>query len=231
VGCVRLRGSNMNRVLRWSLALSLLFALGVVATRYIPEPTSDAARFQQLFFESPECEIPCLLGIRPGMALLPAVERLWAHPWVHGVTNPDLFAAEPLVAWNWSGSQPDFIDASVPGYLHGIATMGDSGHVVTSIIVETKLRFYDVQQTLGSTDSGSALYWSKDDKITYDVSYYDPTSRLRTTLRADLACPAMLMHFYWKTHIRVSQDEGPLPQEYVPPEDLSSLCRRGRARR
>jgi hypothetical protein len=226
----RIRALSMNRVLWWSLGLSLLFVAGIVVMRLLPEHTSDAARFQQLFFETPDCEIPCLLGIRPGMALLPAVEKLRAHPWVHGIAYPDLFTAEPLVAWNWSGKQPNFIDASVPGFMHSIATMGDSGHVVTSIVVETNLRFYDVKQALGATDSGSALYWSQDDKITYDVSYYDTESRLRTTVRADLACPAMLMHFYWITHIRISQDEGPLPQDYVPPEDLSGLCRWGRAR-
>jgi hypothetical protein len=222
----------MNRVvLLWTLALSLLFAVGIVGARLLPEREPDLTGFKQLFFQSPDCEIPCLLGIRPGMALLPAVEKLRAHPWVRAINYPDLFAAEPEVAWHWSGSQPDFIDASVPGYMHSIATIGDSTHVVTRIVIQTNLRFYDVQRALGSTDSGSALYWSQDDEITYDVSYYDPVTRLRTNLRTDLPCPAMLMHLYSNSHIRISQTEGPLPQAYVPPEALSELCRRGRARR
>lgn len=221
----------MNRMLWWSLGLSVLFGLGIVTVRLMPERQPDAERFEQLFFETPECEIPCLLGIRPGMPLLPAVEKLRAHPWVYGITNPDLFTAQPVVAWNWSGKQPDFIDASVPGVMHGIATMGETAHEVTSVVVETNLRFYEVQQALGSTDSGSALYWSGEDKITYDVSYYDPVSRLRTTMRADLPCPALLIHFYWMGRIRVSQDVGPLPQDYIPPEELPGLCRWGRARR
>jgi hypothetical protein len=221
----------MSRALLWMLGVCLLLTLGVAGARLLPERQPDTAAYQQLFFESPDCEIPCLLGIRPGMALMSAVETLRAHPWVHAVTHPDIFTAEPLVAWNWSGSQPDFIDDRVPGYMHSLSVIGDSGHVVTRIVVETRLRFYDVQRALGTTDSGSALYWSQDDKITYDVSYYDPATRLRTSLRADFTCPALLMHYYAHSGIRISQSEGPLPQDYVPPEDLSDLCRRGRAHR
>ncbi|MAS36888.1 MAG: hypothetical protein CL610_22990 [Anaerolineaceae bacterium] len=167
----------------------------------------------------------CLLGVRPGMPLNDALDLLSHHDWVVGVTLPNTFVAQTEVYWRWSGRQPAFIEASVPGELSARSDTDDTGHYVTDMSIATRLRFYDLYHTLGKTSTGGAWFWQGQDRVTYHVSYYVDSTNMRTTLRMELDCPARLIRYFWNDHTQIIQNQGPPLPDYVPPETLPGLCR------
>lgn len=218
-------GGVMKAFARAAAALTGGLALLIGAARLLPSLPPDRGAFARLFADETGC---CLLGIEPGMPLAEAVQRLRAHPWTRGVPSPDVFQDEITLAWSWSGAQPASIDATVPGYLFARSDTDDTGHYVVGLSIETHLRLYDVALALGAAPNGSAWYWPQEEKITYQVSYYDPDAVMNTTLRLDLPCPARLLHYYWHPRTQIIQWDGRLLREYVPPEQLPHLCREGR---
>lgn len=203
----------------------IVFTLLIGGTRLLPPSAPDLAAFNQLFPASDACDSFCLLGIRPGMPLAEAVELLRANQWIRGVSVPNLFNYESQVYWNWSGQQPDFIDARFPGELYARSETDENGHYVVRVTIETRLRLDELQQGLGATSDGGAWWLPVPDKIAYWVSYYDETVQRRVTLGTEMGCPVRLLHYYWHPHTQVSQSEGQMLMDYVPPQMLPALCR------
>lgn len=205
-----------------ALVAGCLLLIGVA--RVWPAPAPDLSDYNRLFQVSETCATPCLMGIQPGMPLSAAMAQLWEHDWVQGVTTPNTFESEVIVAWNWNGRQPDFIDSTLPGLMMARSYTGDLGHQVVFVTVETHLRFHDLHDALGAPPTGSASYWPQSRQINYDISYYDEATRIRTTLSTRLTCPIRLMAYFWHAHAQISQREGPMLFDYVPPAALPALC-------
>ena len=217
-------------LLRLIIVGTTVAVLLIGGMRLMPDSLPATDTLSALFSPSESCPTGCLLGIPPEITrLVDAVAMLQAHEWVdrvHGGWNNNLFTSEVTVHWQWSGTQPDFIDATVPGMMmaESFSYDGIAGHIVTSFTIPTRLRLYDLQQTLGPTAEGMALYNSSQNAIQYGVSYHDPDSFTRTSLMASLPCPANLMTF-WHSHATLDYRAGYMLTSYVPPETLSALCR------
>lgn len=94
------------------LILSLLLTGLIGLIRAQPYDDSDV---DLLFAHTEHCTTPCFMGIQPGLTTTDeAIRLLNAHPWVAAVDVP---ASRSLVTvrWEWSGQQPQTIDAAVPG--------------------------------------------------------------------------------------------------------------------
>ena len=198
--------------------------------RLLPASPPDTSAVATLFPKTEACPTGCMLGIPPEITHVnDAVEKLNAHAWVAGVYGGwrnDMFNREVTVRWRWSGAQPDFIDAEVPGVMlaEAFGYDGIQGHIVTSMTVATHLRLYDLQQNFfGPALDGQAFYDASQNAISYAVSYHDPDSTTRTSLLASLPCPAGLMT-YWHTTAALDYRGGHMLTPYVPPENLSALC-------
>ncbi len=111
----------MSRIwLRWSLILSLTFALPLLLLRLQPY---NPQAIQNLL-TTPGCPAPCFMGIQPGVTSLDAAfTRLNAHRWVarvgedyrrFTVTTPatDLSMLRFVSGWYWSQAAPDWIDST-----------------------------------------------------------------------------------------------------------------------
>jgi hypothetical protein len=214
-------------MMRWLLVVVLggvlIACLLIAGTRLSPAP--DAAPFQQLWGD--ECPVLCQLGIElETMAFMDAVAVLRDHAWVQYVQTGSLnpFQADVSVAWQWSGQQPDYIDARVPGVLTGRSFRGDSQHVVLGVWLATHWRLGEIEQALGPTANGQAFYDPERDAVAYLMTYQDPASLLRMNLSATIPCPAAPMAF-WQARAQVHYQHGQLTAPYMPPTALRAVCR------
>ncbi len=67
-----------------------------------------------------DCEMPCFMGIRPGVTTVDeAVKLLQNNSWVGTI---DQNREANYLSWTWNGQQPFFIDASQVGGLQSDAT-------------------------------------------------------------------------------------------------------------
>lgn len=99
-------------ILRLASFLPLLFA--AVLTVIHAQPY-DAGDLRESLAAPERCAAPCFMNIRPGETLATdAFDMLERHPWV---ANVDLYVDFNTLAWDWSGSQPDWIDGSQQGML------------------------------------------------------------------------------------------------------------------
>ncbi len=208
-----------------SIALLITgFGLLIGAVQSFPAPPPDLSAFNDLLDYT--CARPCLLGVEPEtMSVVDAMDQLDNHPWVgtilQGSTN--FFSRDVSIYWTWSGEQPDFIDAQTPGRLVGWTDTGSIPHIVTGIEFATTLRLYDLEQALGTTSDGLALYMAQSDTINYILSYHHADTVTRLNLYAEIPCPFHLMA-YWQTPAMVHYSAGRLLTDAVPFTDLPGYC-------
>jgi hypothetical protein len=215
----------MSLLLGGIAALTLCFGLLIGTARLFPTPALNPTAFNNLLDHA--CERPCLLGIEPETTtIVDAMDGLRTHPWVKTVLigSADFFSSDVTIFWTWNGEQPDFIDGHIPGKLFGWTDDGSTPHVVIGIEFATTLRFYDLEQALGSPTDGLALYLSQFDTIGYIISYPDVDTLTRLNLRAEIDCPFRLMTF-WETPAILHYSGGRLLSEAVPLTDLRAYCR------
>jgi len=216
----------LSLVVRLTFLTLGLVSLLIAGGQMLPQAPPDLAAYEQLFMTSAACDTPCLMGIRQGMLLDDAAELLEAHDWVERVYTRRVSQFESRAFWIWSGKQPDFINPENRGFLY--ARSGESHDIrqrVYQVQVITSLRFQDIFLALGDTSDGFVQYWPQLDMITYDVRYDNPEAQNHVSLYTRVECPAQLANFYWHAHTSISQIFGSPLDHYVPPQDLSSLCR------
>ena len=171
---------------RLTSALISLFALALTATHMMP----PASPLTSLLMPSPGCSGSglCFMGIYPGLTTIEqAVALLRAHPWVGAV---DAHLAYQ-VSWTWSGAQPAFIDASVPGTI-----MERTYAYVTLIRFNTLYNYGDVWLQLGAPEEGYAL--RQPGGMLHGI-YYPRHALLAINL---LPCPARIVDF-WRTPVAI----------------------------
>jgi hypothetical protein len=102
---------SMSRLYgKLALLNGVIFAVVLLLIR--AQPYDDHALRALLMPE--DCEMPCFMGIRPGVTMVDeAVRLLQANAWVSSVEQDGTVD----IRWTWSGLQPRFILDSKPGYL------------------------------------------------------------------------------------------------------------------
>ncbi len=168
------------------LVLTLLpFMLLVLLIRAQPYDDHDLPAL----FAPTDCQLPCFMNIHPGVTHLDeAVAALKAQAWVQQVgdfamTLSDNFRDRPgTISWTWSGSQPDWIDASQPGVL-----LIQAG-IVNDIRVQSVIRLGELRLALGQPESqrvSNTVSASGKESLTYAAIY--PNQHL--WISAGAPCP------------------------------------------
>jgi hypothetical protein len=134
-----------------ALLLVIVFALPMLFIRAQRYNDSDL----HALLNPPEgCAAPCFMGIRPGaMDIWDVLDVLHNHEWVARIgqydfeqfKNPD-GTITIMLNWEWSGAQPDLIDASQSG---SVWILDDN---VVSIEVATFLRLGDIRLGMGAPE-------------------------------------------------------------------------------
>jgi hypothetical protein len=167
------------------------------------------------------------MGIQPDVTpVSTAMTQLKAHEWVEWLQadwNAERFARDVMLHWTWSGKQPMFIDASLPGTIFGSTVSDDSPYPVIWITVPTRLRLYDLQVALGQATGSRAIYDSDTDQIDYMLNFQVADSPANITLGAQIPCPAHLIN-YWHSRASISFSSGRQLGGVVSPQALAQLC-------
>jgi hypothetical protein len=128
----------MRRILLDALLVTALFAGMIGLIHAQPYEDHDLRAFLQ-----PEgCAAPCFMDIRPGATRADAAYLILEHhPWVSEI---HAYADFGVIAWTWSGRQPDWIDASKTG------TLSITRGMVYSMQVYSKIPFGDIWLMYGN---------------------------------------------------------------------------------
>jgi ABC-type xylose transport system permease subunit len=126
----------------------------------------------------------CFMGISPGITLMDEARAiLQTHPWV-GQTEMQGYTQ---IYWSWSGRQPAYIDADIPG------TIIQRGYDSVSLIrVQTRYPYGDVWLSLGEPETG---YVSRQATGVLHGIYYVDHALLAINFTP---CPAS-PHDFWNT--------------------------------
>ncbi len=104
------------RVIGWRIALILSLMLTGIIGLIRAQPYDDGGA-DMLFAIEDTCVAPCFMGIQPGMTTATeALSLLSGHPWVKTVDAPSS-RSQVTIRWEWSGQQPEVIDAAVLGQI------------------------------------------------------------------------------------------------------------------
>lgn len=116
------------------------------------------------FMFDEDCPAPCFMGIQPGdlgMTQDEAIALLEPHPWVGDIlmqaqATPGWEYMDRWLSWTWSGEQPDFIDAAVPGQI-GLLQAGPTIRVA-NIRIQTETSLEDFIAVFGSPQATKFVY-------------------------------------------------------------------------
>ncbi|MBZ0303949.1 MAG: hypothetical protein K8J31_29695 [Anaerolineae bacterium] len=213
-----------TRLLWGALTLAALFLLLVGGVLAMPVSGLDSAAFDDLFRVSPGCVGRCLMGIQPNMELTDALNILQTHEWVGEITVTNAMEPDIDVRWQWTGRQPDLIDARMPGMLIAQAQYAGSNHFVVIMRVQTRLQIPDLEILLGQAPDSVAITRAYTGEIQMDASYHDPDARFRTSLSDRLTCPARLLAYVWQPSAQISQRSDDAPQGTAGRQVATRLC-------
>lgn len=187
-------------------ALLLVIALALPVLLIRAQPYDDRA-LHALFNPPSDCAAPCFMGIRPGaMDIWDALEVLRQHEWVARVSHYDLEQSKNLdgtitirLNWDWSGLQPELIDASQNG---SVWILDDR---VVSVEVATFLRLGDIRLGLGAPEreQSSNLQNAHGSQYTHYIWY--PQGSLQMV--ASQTCPVSELN---RTRVAVQWTARPL---------------------
>ncbi len=191
-----------------TLSAILAACIGVIRA----QPYTDGELSTLL--RSDECAAPCFMGIRPGETdTQEAVFLLERHPWVEKVTQHIWFGgpATSLYSWSWSGQQPAFIDASVPGVFSTQGNIIDVVQVPTTIALGEFWLHDRPQQGMIANEPG---------ELSYTAIYLDGALEVQTVL----FCPLRLTSF-WHTpaQMQMSMYARPAPARFELPDWFDRL--------
>lgn len=173
------------------------------------------------------CERPCVLGIGMNIEQEAALQILRSNEWV-GAISSEAFATRQgpstVVRWKWSGKQPAYIDAAQQGLLITEQFSGNIAEVVTSISLQTTLRFADLYQILGETNSGAmSVSGGSGAHIQYVAAYYDAETVTLFSIGTNIPCGFSWMR-YWNTVAVVNLSSHVGRSTIVSPDQLPKVC-------
>lgn len=127
----------MVRLLRGpTLILALTFAAALSLIRAQPFKDDDL----RAALMPAGCAQPCFIGLQPGRTtLIEAIDLLRRHVWVTNIQNEYSITGYRVITWEWSGSQPDWIDASHPAMIGFLDSDPDSRIVALEAVIRLPL--------------------------------------------------------------------------------------------
>ncbi len=212
-------------LLRPTLALTALLALSVVLMR--AQPAEDYSVHQ---FLTPDeaCSALCLLGMRPGVTTVgQAMSQLRAHVWVSSALMNATGRGYADIEWQWSGQQPDTIDASRPGRItfywdrdeeDGRRSLTDMP--IETVSIHTRIRIYQAEAWFGPPDTGTTAY-RPDQDLGYSAVYNNIYGMV--DLSTVMPCPANLLT-YWDARTRITLSSWRGLGTYIAPHDAVKMC-------
>lgn len=174
------------------LLLAAVFSLVLSLVCLQPYANPDVAAF---LTPPAGCEMPCWLGIRPGVTdLLAAIRLLEASPWVDHV-YPPYDSINGFVHWDWN---PRFslADRESPGII--FARNG----IVRSIELNTDIAFGDLWLVAGAPPMGTVAF-SRESIFRYSA-YPDIGLQVTNLVR----CPAYARAF-WDSSVDLKFNRNP----------------------
>ncbi len=185
----------------FSLALTGLLALPVLLIRAQPYAPHDLYTF---YIPAENCHPPCFMNIQPGITAAEEVYHIIRdHAWVSRLFDDTAITDDGgipgitgTISWEWSGAQPDWIDAQVRGEVRvrrGFAQF---------VTVSTAVWLGDVWLTLDVPDWEVALISERPDDLQsfiYRRSAYQQAGYLFETAR--VPCPASRL---WKMPVSLT---------------------------
>lgn len=191
------------------LPVALAFSLAITLVYLHPYANPDVAAF---LTPPVGCEMPCWLGIRPGVTDLPAAVRLLeASPWVDHV-YPPYDSINGFVHWDWSPRFP-LVDRESQGII--FARNG----VVRSIELNTDIAFGDLWLVAGAPPMGT-LAFSRESIFRYSA-YPDIGLQVMNLVR----CPAYARAF-WDSDVdlKFNMNPGSMSPYATPTHMPSRTC-------
>ncbi len=194
------RKSVFNWFLKTIFWMTALFLISITVIRARPY---EASAFNQALAPVEDCRLPCFMTIRPGMTTADeAYDRLTAHNWVADIvddTRPASDGGIPGISgdlfWTWSGTQPDWVDATVMGQVRLQRGM------TRFISLKTTAQLGDLHLTLPTPDWEIVFFdrMPNDALAIHHRSAYRQTGLLFQTDRQN--CPAQVL---WKQPVTVT---------------------------
>jgi hypothetical protein len=211
-------------LLRPALALTVVLALSVVLMR--AQPAQDSV-LRQFLTPDEDCAALCLLGMRPGVTTVgQAMTQLRSHAWVSSATMNATGRGYADIEWQWSGQQPDIIDASRPGRMTFYWDRDEENGrqlldmPIETMSIHTRIRIYEAQAWFGLPDTGTAAY-RPDADLGYSAVYNNAYGMI--DLSTVIPCPANLLT-YWDARTRITLSSWRGTGRYVPPRDAVRMC-------
>lgn len=181
-------------VLRSGFMSLVLFLAFIMVIHAQPYDDSDL----RALLVAPDCQIPCFMGIRPGITTLDeAAGLLKSSGWVYRLIDRRNLG---MFSWTWNGTQPAFIDGSQkawlqPDPLHPTVVNSINIPTVTSIgkisLILGKLYAYRMQFFAGGVmpQTGILAY--------YSINY----SNYPISANGTVDCPLRWINFWTSTAI------------------------------
>lgn len=175
-------------LLKSVLLLVVTLALPVLLIRAQPYDDRD---LHVLLSPPSDCAAPCFMGMRPGaMDIWDALRVLHQHEWVARVGQYDFEQSKNLdgtitirINWEWSGLQPDLIDASQDG---SVWILDDR---LVSVEVATFLRLGDIRLGLGAPEREQFYALRDPNTKQYTHIHYIWYARSSLQMIASQLCP------------------------------------------
>jgi hypothetical protein len=201
------------------IVVAAVFAV-LMAASILTGRLTGQARLQQIeaVLRGEECALPCFMGIPTDMNRLGYEQIalvLENHPYVKSVSVESASYSYMTISWEWSGTQPPFIDASRPGEIRY-----DNANGFHSIYIPTVLRAHDLYRLFGESDFGGTF--ARRDALQYNVEY----PALRLSIAARLPCPATLMD-YWEASASLVLRSFIMGNDTQPITAIPLLCTEG----
>lgn len=187
----------IHSLLKLVLLFVLLFTACISLIHAQPRDDSDL-----LTFLTPPngCPMPCFMGIRPGaMTAEEAVAILDAHEWVGEVevSLNDVTRRPDTLLWNWSGSQPGFIQDTIFGNPYrGNLRVRDG--IVSAIWIPTTVSLGDIWLVWGQPDEFAFSLFRRvdEDGQPLFLSYFNIFSERRLVSQTFAYCPYFPINWY-----------------------------------
>ncbi len=188
--------STHRMALYWlALAAPVTIALYALILLIRAQPYDDADLRDLLM--PPDCQMPCFLGIRPGVTSVEeAVNLLQRHQWVSSVVQQ-----YGEVRWFWNGRQPTFLSGTGAPSLSSLPVNGV--RVVDTLHIPTRLPAGLVDVLMGKPAAYQFVPSNRSQAVTSAHDIAMTVSFNTFTISAPVACPARLDAF-WTEPVELS---------------------------
>ncbi len=200
------------------LAAPFLILFGIVTLLIRAQPYDDHEL--RALLTPPDCEMPCFLGVRPGVtsyeSALDTLDAQGTVGWVTTSTYYYIYGAGKIIQWSWDGSEASILKADWSDHP---ALMQEQGGVIIEIDIPTNITLGDLWLILGKPLE-SEVNQVADMTLQGDHLY----PKLGLATEGQIRCPLSLDGF-WKTPQTLTFFYNGEPTRAPNRQDLSDFIR------